>query len=551
MLRRLPPILILAFAGSQALADPWAYVQQTPGKPFPKIHVYSDDGTQWDRVGDLEAGLTFNVDARGQCDSGWRTQHDSFLKVTSNNQDVALADLDISTNNRSYGPNHGSGWKSHTFDGPFANQQIPAGSAHHYCNAVLASESASAPNPAVRRRELLAQGFTRTLDHAYTAKFHLNCEPENKAGWWENETADESTDLRASVVCHGNPAALDVPLPPAQRDPVTHGIKAMDIWANPSASANYTGFCPKTIHFGGEVNFQLDSNQPFDLRYRFNARWGNNNIKSEVFTTKYTSSGKKFLHTWGLDFPLAGAGLQFQAPTASGEPDIFGGSVVLEFIGPVPINANLQAVPFEITCLKEGTVVAPVAGGGNLASPTRPRETINLNPQSPTRQPPPGQQQTRQATPGQPATGGQQPTSQPPTPGEPVTFTATVRPSPTSPSRATPDQPPAPAMLELKVPDLLISSVVSADRSGRALRVRVTNRGTGAAPASQLTLFLPDGTPLRTAVGTMPGRGQQDVIVRSPIPLTGTPPVRLQIDEAGRIAEADERNNTYVFKGGR
>ncbi len=551
MIRIVPSLLVLALAGSPALADPWAYVQQTPGKPFPKIHVYSDSGTQWDRVGNLEDGLTFHADARGQCDAGWRTQHASYLKAKANNQDVALADLQIDTDHRSYGPDHGGGWKSHAFSGPYKAPE-GASSPQQVCNSLLASRTAGAPNAFRARQQLLASGMSHTLEGSYTLVFYLECAPERKPLFWEDQAATVDADLRATVECHGNPAALDVPEPeppPAQRDPVTHGIQAMDIWANPGASANYRGFCPKTLHFGGEVDYELRSSAPFDLQYRFFARWGAREIRSEIFTTRYTASGSRNLHSWSLDFPLSpGGGINFQAPTASDEPQVFGGTVALEFVGGVPIHANLQPVQFEVTCVKEGTVIAPVAGGGSLASPMPERETINLDPQSPTRQP---------ANTSVGPTIVKKMPGRVKGPGQPVTFTATIKPETAAANRvATPGDAPPPTKLELRLPDLLITAVAPGGAAGNApggsagnvVRVRVADKGEGAAPATQLTLFLADGMPVRAPVPPIPAGGQREVVVRTPKPV-GAGPLRVQVDEAGRIAESDESNNTFVFRG--
>src|SRR5688572_31769022 len=99
--------LTLAMVTVQAHADDWwAYTQQTPGKPFPTIHVYSDEGTSWDRVGDIEAGLTFHVDARGRCPETWNLHPETSLVVNATGH-VTTASLDINTGNRSYGPGHG------------------------------------------------------------------------------------------------------------------------------------------------------------------------------------------------------------------------------------------------------------------------------------------------------------------------------------------------------------------------------------------------------------------------------------------------------------
>jgi hypothetical protein len=194
-----------------------------------------------------------------------------------------------------------------------------------------------------------------------------------------------TAELSAKVICHGNPDALDVPDPPPRRVKHDDGIHYMDIWANPASSANFTGFCPKKITFGGEVEYKVLPGRTVNLKYRYVATSGARVIESDYFTTVYDATARKLLHSWGLDFPLHTGGLQFQSPTNSGEPDIYGGNVVLEFVGAVPYHANLQPVQFKVTCLKEGVVNPAVAGAhGTMASPSAPPGAI---PAQPTRRP--------------------------------------------------------------------------------------------------------------------------------------------------------------------
>src|SRR5687767_5788726 len=181
MLRTSMILALAMLAASEATAASWVFVRQTPGKPFPTIHVYSDHGTKWDRVGQLEAGLEFNIDARGRCEEDANTQNSSSLVVKSNNTEVATANLAINEGNRSYGPDHGQGWRTLNFKGHYVQQQIPSSSPAENCNAWAASTAGFAPDPAKRRQELLAEGFSRDLDHAYTARFTLSCKRKDAA----------------------------------------------------------------------------------------------------------------------------------------------------------------------------------------------------------------------------------------------------------------------------------------------------------------------------------------------------------------------------------
>ncbi len=492
-------VLVFAIVAAQArAADWWAYTQQTPGKPFPTIHVYSDAGTSWDRVGDIEAGLTFHVDARGRCAESWNLHPDTSLDVYSS-QPVTAASLDINTGNRSYGPGHGAGWRAHDFKGPYKAPKSTAGTPVQMCNAWLNEESSGAADKAQRRRELLASGITRTVERAYTARFHLSCKQDNIL--FDDDYADKTAtaELSAKVICHGNPDALDVPDPPARRVKHDDGIHYMDIWANPASSANYKGFCPKKITFGGEAEYKVLPGRTVNLKYRYVATSGARVIKSDYFTTTYDSTARKVLHSWGLDFPLNTGGPQIQAPTNSGEPTVYGGNVVLEFVGAVPFHANLQPVQFKVTCLKEGVVNPAIAGGADsMAAPARPHDVVPAG-----QKPSLDRRQVKEAA---------------------------------APSAAA-------------KPDLTIRSANLASGSDRVLLVKIANLGTAPSPATQLTMLLPGGKPIRTPVGVIPARGLLEVRLMSTLALARTRPLRLRIDDPDRIEEANEANNEYSLTG--
>ena len=274
----------------------------------------------------------------------------------------------------------------------------------------------------------------------------------------------------------------------------------MDIWANPASSANYKGFCPKKVTFGGEVEYKVLPGRTVNLKYRYVATSGARVIKSDYFTTTYNSTARKILHSWGLDFPLNTGGPQFAAPTNSGEPDVYGGNVVLEFAGGVKYHANLQPVQFKVTCLKEGVVNSALGGmPGSMTAPARPREVL------------PGTQQ--------------------PSPARQTLNEAAV--SPANPSTAA----------IAGKPDLAIRSASPASGTDRVLLVKIANLGAAPSTATQLTMFLPDGKPIRARVGAIPARGLLDVRLPSPVSLAGLRPLRLRIDDPDRVAETNETNN--------
>jgi CARDB len=590
MLRKNLPILLLAVAGAHAHAQA-VYVQQTPGAPYPIIHVYSDSATQWDRVGETQNGLTFYVGARGSCPKNWKTQHSSHLKVMSGSQNVGSAHLGINRAHQNYGPDHGQNWVEHTIDAPYVNPQSPNSDPVAVCNAQLAARSASAPDPAQRRRELLGNGFTHDFARAYEAEFGLYC-ADTGAGFQESQYFIAEANIYAQVQCHSNPEALEVPPPQRLPDPV--GINSMDIWANPSASANYRGFCPKELRFGGEISYKLPANgNAVDLRYRYVATHGANVFKSAVFTTRYTATGKKFLKSWELGFPLMTGGPQLSATTNSGEPDVYGGNVALEFLGNPPINANLQPVQFNVTCLKEGQFAEAVMGGENtLGAATRPRDpgfpggnpqpdpwqhtvTPNVNPNPTIPLDPasiPGSKDPAPKNPGQPAPG--EPAQPAPGLPDPVIPSGGIPPGAvpaqqnptqqmTAPTQAPNKRPPfitfpaqptpgaatsSAAALKAGKPDLIIRSVERVAGSDRKLRVRIENIGTAPAPASRLTLLLPNGRPISVEIKPCYVASYQTGAIDAPIPLPRTA-LRLQIDDNGRVAEGNENNNTYVLTG--
>ena len=485
MLRTTFTIVLAMFAVSEAMADSWVFVRQTPGKPFPTIHVYSDNGTKWDRVGQLEAGLEFNIDARGRCEQDANTQNGSSLVVKSGDQEVATANLAIDQGNRSFGPDHGQGWRTLNFKGNYVRPQPVTMSPAEMCNNWAATTAEAAPNPFKRRQEMLAEGFSRDVNNAYTARFTLQCKRKDSAGFEHLSFPTESTAVRAKVVCHGNPDALQVPEPappPARREKVEQGIQQMRVWVNPSKDANFTGFCPTKLHFGGEIDYLLPpSGNTVNLSYHYFAKIGTRVIKSERFTTVFDASGKRNLHSWALSFPIAPEGPSYQAPAPANQPDVFGGYVALEFVGAVQIHANLQPAQFKVTCIKEAKVAVPLGGTGQVAAPSKPPEIFQ----------------------------------------------------------------PEPAAKPL--PDLVITVVGPSDNDS-TLRVRIENRGDGPAGAFNVKLFPGRGTtPVGTSAGPIAAHGIQDILVRSRAPLTGLQEVQLRVDDPNRITEANESNNGYRY----
>jgi hypothetical protein len=155
----------------------------------------------------------------------------------------------------------------------------------------------------------------------------------------------------------------------------------MRVWVNPAKDANFTGFCPTKLHFGGEIDYLLPpSGNTVNLSYHYFAKIGTRVIKSEKFTTVFSASGKRNLHSWPLTFPLAPEGPSYQAPSPANQPDVFSGYVALEFVGAVQIHANLKPAPFKVTCIKEAAVAVPLGGAGQVAAPSKPVEIFKPEP---------------------------------------------------------------------------------------------------------------------------------------------------------------------------
>jgi hypothetical protein len=115
----------------------------------------------------------------------------------------------------------------------------------------------------------------------------------------------------SKLECHGSPKAYDVPPPPPPP-----GILAMRVYANPSGDAQWSGFCPKTLHFNGEVTYQLPpGGHAVNLTYRYVATRGAQVVRSDTFTTTFATSGKKILHVFNLDFPFSTGQPTLKAPS--------------------------------------------------------------------------------------------------------------------------------------------------------------------------------------------------------------------------------------------
>jgi len=368
---------VLVALGAATNAGAQAWIRQTPAKPLPKIHAFTDDGVTWNRVG--HEPRDFYIDARGKCDEKWHTDGSSVLVVSSHGEDFTQANLHIDEDHRNYGPDHGNDWEHLRFSGPYRQPQNPANSPTQVCKDTASARAGNGPDRFERLTKLRAEGFEIALPRAYTSTFYLWCKPNQKVGFPPPpQRSEASVDVAATLVCHGNPKARDVLPPPPP--PLPPGIASMHLFVNPSAEATWTGFCPKTLHVGGEMGYKLpDDGQAVNVSYRYVATRGAQVIRSDAFTTTFTASGTKNLHIFNLDFPFSTGSPSFKAPTNVDQPDVYKGSVVLEFIGNPAIHATLVPLTFDVTCLKKGKVVAPLGGTGNLASPMAPIDPVVPN----------------------------------------------------------------------------------------------------------------------------------------------------------------------------
>jgi CARDB len=365
-----------------------------------------------------------------------------------------------------------------------------------------------------------------------TLEATLSCDHEPTGTGFDSHGNDNYTTqipAKVNVVCD----KVAKPEPPPQRTTPDPGIHLMKLWFNPSESANYVGFCPKKLHVGGEMSYQLPpTGRDKDVRYRYVLERGVHTIKSPIYTTTFTESGKKYLHTWPVDFPLGNPGGDLVAPTAHDKPDVFAGTVVLEFVNNVPIHSNLKALPFKVTCIKEGKVSAAVGGNGQLASEQRPIDRFPTGGQSP------------QAMPAFPAM-----------PGAPVMPAMPAKPSPAV-IAATPAQSTNPVAtgtaFVAKFADLIIRTVQAVPGNDRNLRVLVKNIGTAdAGPTNLKTFYHRSGQVVvrGTTVGAIPAGGEAWVIANvNDYPFSSASAVTMRVDDPNRIAESNEGNNDYKYK---
>lgn len=480
--------VIMLGAATDAGAQAW--IRQSPGKPLPKIHAYSDDGDGWNRVGD--DGLKFYVDARGKCDEDWRTNLDSSLAVSANGQDFAHAYLGINEDHRNYGPDHGNDWEHLDFTGLYHPQQSPPIWPAQLCGETASSRAGNGPDRFQRLTKLRAEGFDIALPHAYTARFKLWCVSKKRVLPPPPKLWSADADVAATLRCHGNPKAYDVAPPPPPP-----GIQAMRLWVNPSGDATWSGFCPKTLHFSGEVTYQLPPGEhAANLKYRYVATRGAQVVRSDEFTTTFTASEKKILHIFNLEFPFSTGHPTIKAPTASDAPDVYKGSVALEFAGNPPIHANLVPAPFDVTCLKKGTVVAPLGGSGNLASPMAPIDPVVPNGSNTT----------------------------------PIPH----------------------GTAQVALPNFTVRGASPIRGAGNTIgyRVRVMNTGHIATPPSHLRFFrgsmaVPGAD---AAVGPIAPGAARDVLVNPSAALAAPGPLVVRVDANQQVRESDETDNDYAIR---
>ena len=370
--------IVLSANAPLAVASSWAEVRQQPNESIPAIEVFSSNGTHWDTVANQGSTTAYHLQVRGQCAEKMHLDELELSVQKDQAEIVATLDLPANSEHRSYGGNHGQQWVDHILTGPYEAPQLPAKSPAQICNDYLQQSTQGSSNPANARLALLESGFERRVVNAYTGHFHMVCLANAKLGFHEPTFLEVEAPLDAKVVCHGVPKPPKPPKP-VTRTPVGPGITGMRLFDNPTGSAKFVGFCPKNLHVGTEMTYKLPSNAPVQVKYRYVATAGAKVIKSDTFSTQFSASGDKILHSWTLPFPLASSGPTFTSGLPDNEPQTVAGSIVLEFDGNPPIHANLKALPFSVKCITQGTVIAPVADTDSLAVAEKPRDPIDLD----------------------------------------------------------------------------------------------------------------------------------------------------------------------------
>lgn len=98
------------------------------------------------------------------------------------------------------------------------------------------------------------------------------------------------------------------------------------------------------------------------------------------------------------------------------------------------------------------------------------------------------------------------------------------------------------------LPDLMIAVLGPGD-GDNALRIRIENRGEGDAGKFSVKLLRGGGlAPVVTSAGPIPAKGMQEIVVRSPTPLTGLGEVELRVNDSNQVAEVNKSNNIARYK---
>jgi hypothetical protein len=298
----------------------------------PVIEVPFEDG-QYAGVTNYSEGLAFLMRVGARCSERWRL-NDARAAV-----DVGGAPwtfIDVNPDHRTLDD------RTLIVESPFQMPDTDLTPAA-VCNAELDRRTGQG----LERGDLLRTGFYVRHPNAYRGTFELSCRDEGIGFKEPTQFGSATAELPVYIRClPAEPTTRPGPRPPI----TTLGVKDTRVWVNPPQNADYQGPCPKTIGFGGEIEYLMSSKaDPVDVRYRYVTNDGD---QSPVYETTFTQAGKKNVHFWQHEFGTPPAQVTVTAGPPSDQPRVVDGWVALEVVSPKPKDpqAGSAKTGFKLAC---------------------------------------------------------------------------------------------------------------------------------------------------------------------------------------------------------
>ena len=214
------------------------------------------------------------------------------------------------------------------------------------------------------------RGWARRFDDGMQVTLKLNCvekDDEGVAFTTPGKWHETSTSVSFPVWLHCGPAAVHETTRGGGRPPVkTAGVQSAEVWVNPRANADYKGACPKTLNFGGSIDFAGASGTSARVRYRYRTH---DNATSPVYEVTFDGSGRKNLHFWQREFGGSSPTGTLTAKGGASQPKVVDGFVQLEVLGNADQVTATDRMRFRLTCAAPG---APNRIKGGTARPDVP-----------------------------------------------------------------------------------------------------------------------------------------------------------------------------------